>query len=54
MTAKRGLIASACFFLLFAGAVFGAGEYLSKPQRLVESRLIHHFPAHDRRILQLR
>jgi fermentation-respiration switch protein FrsA (DUF1100 family) len=36
--AKRGLIAfacaSACTLVLFAGAVFGAGEYLSKPHRL--------------------
>lgn len=32
--ARRGLIAFACFCILFAGAVFGAGEYLSKPQRL--------------------
>jgi fermentation-respiration switch protein FrsA (DUF1100 family) len=34
MTVKRGLIALACVVLLFAGAVFGAGAYLSKPQRL--------------------
>lgn len=29
--AKRGLIALASCFVLFAGAVFGAGEFLSKP-----------------------
>ncbi len=31
--AKRGAIALACLCLLAAGAVFGAGEYLSKPAR---------------------
>lgn len=33
MLAKRGAIAWACLCLLAAGAVFGAGEYLSKPAR---------------------
>ena len=33
MRAKRVLIALACFLMLGAGAIFGAGQYLSQPVR---------------------